>query len=84
MFGARLCNAKSSVCPFVCLSVCLSVSDVDVSWSYRLGCVQNNYTHSYLNSLRSLNPQHQRSSPEETFFNAESNRGGANVQSRRL
>ena len=37
---ARYCHSKLSVRPSVCLSVC----DVEVSWSYRLEFCENNFT----------------------------------------
>ena len=39
-----IANAIVCPCPSVCLSVCLSVSNVDVSWSYRLEFLENNFT----------------------------------------
>jgi len=41
---ALLCDSKSSVCPSVGPSVCLSVCDVEVWFSHRLEYFENNFT----------------------------------------
>jgi len=51
-------------------SVCLSVCNVDVPWTYVLGQFESNYTSNHLMVFGSSEPQHRQSSPWETPQNS--------------
>jgi len=59
---------RSAVLPrqVVWLSVCPSVCDVEVSWSYRLEFLENNFTADKPNHFALCRPQHGGSTPKRT------------------
>ena len=71
------CYAERGISMASCLSVCLSVCNVEVSWSYRLEFLENNFTADYCKLSSLCGPQHHGSTPKGTPPNFSRNRSGA-------
>ena len=67
------CQGKLSLCPS---TLCLSVSNVEASWSYRLEFCKNNFTADKPNLFTICGPQHDGSIPKGTPSNFSRNRSG--------